>query len=143
MSVVRTLARLSRLLEHAGADLSLPQYRVLAMVAQGDDRATALAGRLSLSKPTITAAVDGLVERGMVARTEVAGDRRAVNIQITDAGRDALVAAEERMDERLRPVFDHCDDPAAVLAALSQLESALDRVMAERRAEAAQIKTAP
>src|SRR3954454_16318757 len=118
MSSVRTIARLARILEHSAAELTLPQFRLLAMVARGDERATALAGRLTLSKPTITAAVDGLVERGLVARAVVAGDRRAVNIQITDAGRAALVAAEARMAERLQPVIEQCDDPAAVTSAL-------------------------
>ena len=137
MSTVRTIARLSRLLEHAGTDLTLPQFRLLAMVARGDERATALAGRLSLSKPTITAAVDGLVERGLVARAVVVGDRRAVNIQITDAGRFSLEAAEGRMAERIQPVIDRCADPAAVTAAMEQLDRALDQVMAERRMESA------
>jgi DNA-binding MarR family transcriptional regulator len=137
MSAVRTLARLSRLLEHAGTGLSLPQYRVLAMISEGDERATALAGRLSLAKPTITAAVDGLVERGLAARAVVAGDRRAVNIQITAAGRSALAEAEDRMAERIDPVIERCDDPAAVRRSLEELGVALDRVMAERRAAAA------
>jgi DNA-binding MarR family transcriptional regulator len=137
MSAVRTLARLSRLLEHAGTGLTLPQFRLLAMVAKGDERATALAGHLSLSKPTITAAVDGLVERGLVARAVVEGDRRAVKVQITPAGRDALAEAEARMAERLQPVFDRCDDPGVVAAALEQLERALDDAAAERRMETA------
>ena len=87
MSAVRTLARLSRLLENAGTGLTLPQFRLLAMVALGGERSTALAGRLSLSKPTITAAVDGLVERGLVTREMVEGDRRAVKVEITAGGR--------------------------------------------------------
>src|SRR3954470_23758827 len=89
---VRTLARLSRMLENACSDLTLPQYRLLAMVAEGDERASALAGRLTLAKPTITAAVDGLVERRLVKREVVAGDRRAVKISITAAGKRALAA---------------------------------------------------
>ena len=68
MTTVRTLARISRLLENSSGELSMPQYRLLAMVAEGDERASNLAGRLALAKPTITAAVDGLVERGMVDR---------------------------------------------------------------------------
>ena len=86
MSVVRTLARLSRLLEHSGAEVSLPQYRLLALVAEGDERAGALAGRLALSKPAVTAAVDGLAERGLVVRSEVADNRRAVSVAITGEG---------------------------------------------------------
>ena len=137
MSAVRTLARLSRLLENAGTGLSLPQFRLLAMVAQGGERATALAGRLSLSKPTITAAVDGLVERGLVARQMVEGDRRAVRVEITAAGRKTLAEAEDRMAERIQPLINRCADPAAVLAALAQLEQALDAAAAERRMETA------
>ena len=137
MSAVRTLARLSRLLEHSDTGLSLPQFRLLAMVDEGGERATALAERLRLSKPTITAAVDGLVERGLVARAVVEGDRRAVNVQITPAGREALAQAEDRMAERLQPVFDHCENPDAVAASIDQLERALDAVAAERRMERA------
>ena len=136
MSTVRTIARLSRILERACTDLSLPQYRLLAMVAEGDERATALAGRLALSKPTITAAVDGLVERGLVTREVVAGDRRAVVIRITAEGKKALHAAERTMDERLQSVIERCDDPAAVTRAIEQLRLALDEAMEERMAAA-------
>ena len=134
MSTVRTIARLSRILERACTDLSLPQYRLLAMVAEGDERATALAGRLALSKPTITAAVDGLVDRGLVDRAVVAEDRRAVVIRITAAGKKALAAAEHTMDERLQVLIERCDDPDAVTAAIDQLRRALDEAMAERLA---------
>ena len=137
MSSVRTIARLARLLEQAATELTLPQFRLLALVALSDERATALAGRLNLSKPTITAAVDGLVERGLVARAVVPGDRRAVNVQITDAGRAALAAAEERMAERLQPLIERCEDPAAVTAALEQLERVLDQLTAQWQLERA------
>src|SRR3954470_20624398 len=133
MTAVRTLARLSRLLEHAGTGLTLPQFRLLAMVTLGGERATALAGRLSLSKPTITAAVDGLVERGLVTREMVEGDRRAGKVEITAAGGRALADAEALMAERLGPIIDRCNDPAVVRSALEQLEHALDEVAAERR----------
>ena len=126
MSTVRTLARLARILEHSSIDLSMPQYRLLAMVAEGDERASALAGRLTLSKPTITAAVDGLVERGLVTRGDVAGDRRAVRITITAAGRRALQGAERSMQERLDGILNHCADRAAVERAIDQLGDALD-----------------
>src|SRR5205807_2280650 len=129
------IARLSRILERACADMSLPQYRLLAMVAEGDERATALAGRLALSKPTITAAVDGLVERGLVTREVVAGDRRAVVIRITAAGKNALGGAERAMNERLQSIIDRCDDPPAVTKAIEQLRQALDAAMEARMAE--------
>jgi long-chain acyl-CoA synthetase len=60
-----TLARLSRVLEnHGPGDLSLSQYRVLGLLSSGHERAGDLAARLAVTKPTLTALVDGLVERG-------------------------------------------------------------------------------
>lgn len=129
---VRTLARLARLLERSCADLTLPQYRILAMVSGGDERASHLAERLALAKPTITAVVDGLVERGLVSRSAVDGDRRAARIQVTPDGRRALKAAERTMAERIAAVIDRAPDPAGVVAALAALGRALDAASMER-----------
>lgn len=130
----RTIARLSRVLERACDDLSLPQYRVLVMVAEGGERASQLARRLALAKPTITAAVDFLVGRGFIERSEVEADRRASRLTVTAAGRRALRVAEESMAAALAPVFDHLADPAEAVAALAALGDALDHVVAERLA---------
>lgn len=132
--VVRAVARLARLIERADTDLSLPQYRVLAMVAAGDERATRLASRLNLAKPTITAMVESLVERGLIRREEVAGDRRAVGLRITAAGEAALESAEVAMMARVMPVLDRLDDSerALVLAAFDAVERSLDAAVASR-----------
>ena len=125
---VHTIARLARLIERADTDLSLPQYRVLAMVGAGDERATRLANRLNLAKPTITAMVESLVERGLIRREEVAGDRRAVSLQITPAGEAALASAEAAMIQRVEPVLERLDvaDREIVLCALESLQRSLD-----------------
>src|SRR5256885_572391 len=107
-SSVRTLARLARVLEHGCTDLSLPQYRVLAIVADGDERASKLADRLALAKPTVTAVVDGLVERGLLKRSTVVGDRRAVQLGITAAGRRALATTDKELAGRLDGLFQRC-----------------------------------
>ena len=112
---VRTVARLARTIECA-SDLSLPQYRVLAAVDDGGERATHLARALALAKPTVTAAVDGLVERGLLAREPVPGDRRSVRIALTDAGRAALAASETSMAAALAAAL-----PPDTLAALAQV----------------------
>ena len=129
---IRTVARLARVLERSGDELSLPQYRVLDMVARGDERASMLSARLALAKPTITAVVDGLVERGWLVRSEVAGDRRAIRLSITPAGKKALRAAEVVMADRLRPILERAADPEQALAVLSALEDALDQAAGER-----------
>ena len=131
---VRTLARLSRLLERGAGELSLPQFRVLAMVEDGGDRASWLADRLALAKPTITALVDGLVERGYLTRTADDGDRRVTRIALTQRGRRALEAAEAAMAERLGEVLAQTADSAAVVWALNELGTGLDRMRAKRLA---------
>ncbi len=130
-----TLARLARVLERAcsdlpGARLTLAQYRLLATMADGAERASHLAGQLALSKPTVSATVDTLVERGLVARETVDGDRRATRLTLTAPGHAALLLAEAPMRERLDDLLGRVDDPAAVLRSIAQLRAALD----ERRA---------
>jgi DNA-binding MarR family transcriptional regulator len=131
---VRTLIRLARMLERGAGDLSLPQLRVLAVVDEGGERASQLADRLAVAKPTITAVVDGLVDRGFVKRTADCDDRRATKITLTPAGRKALYNAEHAMHARLYEVVARADDPAAVEQALEHLGVALDRARTERLA---------
>ena len=83
---ILTLVWVVRELERACSDLTLPQYRLLALIVRGEERASSLAGQLALARPTVSAAVETLVANGMVARTSVDGDRRAVHLTITPAG---------------------------------------------------------
>jgi len=121
----RTLAMLARVLERAAGDLTLPQYRVLALVAAGDERATRLAGRLAITKPSVSAVVDGLVERGLLAREPVEEDRRAIRLRITRPGSRALAEAEVAMAARLEPIVDAISDRAGFVDCLEQIDLAL------------------
>src|SRR5439155_5695738 len=124
---VRTLVRLARMLERGAGGLSLPQFRVLALVDEGGERASQLADRLAVAKPTITAVVDGLVERGYLKRTADCDDRRATKITLTAAGRRALYDAEAAMGTRLQDIVGHADDPEAIARALQDLGHAITR----------------
>lgn len=131
---VRGLALTARSLEHAAGDLTLAQYRVLAFVAAGTERSSLVAEGLALAKPTVTAAVDGLVERKLVTREAVAGDRRSLRLAVTPAGAAALSAAEQSMGERLDRVLEFARDPEVLLAALCDLDDAVaDRMQARLR----------
>ena len=66
--------------------MSLPQFRLLAFLSEGEWAASAVADWLAVSRPSVTALVDGLVERGWVERRESPDDRRRVLHHIT-AGR--------------------------------------------------------
>jgi DNA-binding MarR family transcriptional regulator len=131
---VLTLARLARMLERACTDVTLAQYRLLAMIAGGAERASLIAGQLALTKPTVSATIDTLVERGLVTRATVDDDRRALRLQVTNEGHTALLAAEAAMRERLDDVLARVDDADAVRASLAQLHAALDERRAQRRA---------
>jgi DNA-binding MarR family transcriptional regulator len=131
---VRGLALAARSLEQAAGDLTLAQYRVLAFVAAGTERSSLVAEGLALAKPTITAAVDGLVERKFVTRQAVAGDRRSLRLAVTAAGSKALRVAEHSMAERLDRVLEHARDPEALVAALCDLDDALADLMRARLA---------
>jgi DNA-binding MarR family transcriptional regulator len=124
---VRALALAARTLERAAAvrELTLAQFRVLALVAAGDERSSLLADRLAVAKPTITAVVDGLVERGFVAREAVAGDRRSIRVAVTPSGAAALSGAQQEMSEALERIFVHAREREAVIAALVDLDNAL------------------
>src|SRR5580704_7985118 len=122
---VRGLALAARSLEQAAGDLTLAQYRVLAFVAAGTERSSLVAEGLALAKPTVTAAVDGLVDRRFLTREAVAGDRRSLRLAVTAAGAGALAEAERSMGERLDRVLEFARDPDALLAALCDLDDAV------------------
>jgi long-chain acyl-CoA synthetase len=105
----RAAARLARHLEKAlsHSDLSLPQYRVLIMLGDGSAVASALASKLAVSPPSVTAIVDGLVARGLVNRQTDGGDRRRVTHALTDKGRRMLSEADAETNARLEAIAGH------------------------------------
>lgn len=104
-------ARLAKQVELAldAADLSLPQYRVMVFLAEGSAGASALAGTLAVSRPTITVVVDGLVAKGFVERQGDDIDRRKVHHRLTPAGRRALERADGLVSARLAELTEHLD----------------------------------
>jgi DNA-binding MarR family transcriptional regulator len=134
VQAIRALARMARQLERSSGDLNLAHYRVLAAVADGDERASRVADRLALGKPTVSAAVESLTKRGLLAREDAADDRRAATLTLTPAGKAALAGVEKEMLGRLDDLCARTPDPDAVLDALARLGEALDEVADERLA---------
>jgi len=85
-------------------DLTLPQYRILWLLDYGPSVSSALADRLAVRPPSVTAVVDGLVARGLVERRHDQSDRRQVAHVLTPQGRSALEAADRAVDERLAAI---------------------------------------
>jgi DNA-binding MarR family transcriptional regulator len=84
---------LFRLLGELG--LSFTQVKSLHALREADDvNVKDVADRLGLSLPAMSRALDGLVQRGYVERTESEKDRRAKIVRLLPAGRDALDTIE-------------------------------------------------
>ena len=73
-------------------DLSLSQIKATQLLATELDEPSVkeLADRLGLSLPAVSRAVDGLVRRGLVTRTEDSEDRRCKRVAATPEGRDVM-----------------------------------------------------
>jgi long-chain acyl-CoA synthetase len=138
-AAARALARLARHVETAldPLELSLPQYRVLSLLGDGSSASSALAHRLAVSPPSVTAVVDGLVARSLVTREADAGDRRRLTLQLTPDGRKLLREAEVAVDTRLGEVAEYLEDrrsAATAIEALQQWNHALDAFREDKRA---------
>jgi DNA-binding MarR family transcriptional regulator len=133
------IARLARQVELAAAtvDLTLSQYRVLALLAEGPEAASALAEKLAVSRPSVTGVIDGLASRQLVTRQHDEGDRRRIGLDLTSEGRRLLAAADAEIDRRLRDIADYRPDGAtAPFEGLEPWREALDRYRTARRAGA-------
>jgi DNA-binding MarR family transcriptional regulator len=68
-------------------DVSLPQYRVLVLVAaRGPQRVADLAEALGVNPSTATRVCDRLHGKGLIHRRRPPGQRREVRISLSDAG---------------------------------------------------------
>jgi DNA-binding MarR family transcriptional regulator len=132
IAAVRGLARVSRMLEKASTELSLANYRVLAAIGSGDERASRVGRNLALGKPTVSATVDSLCQRGLVSRSSVGDDHRAVALKLTVEGRAVLDRVERAMVERLVDLSERTPDGPRLMEALSWLGAAIDDALARR-----------
>jgi len=86
-----------------------------------------LARQAAVGRPVVTSLVDGLVERGMLARKPVPGDRRGIRLSLTRIGRAVLQQVEERLAERISRLVGPGKDIPIALLRLASIEKALDR----------------
>jgi DNA-binding MarR family transcriptional regulator len=92
LAVSRVLVGLAaRSVADLDADITLPQYRVLVILAsRGPQRVVDISAELGLAPSTGTRLCDRLVRKRLIRRTRSPTDRRAVRLSLTTAGR-ALV----------------------------------------------------
>ena len=102
LEVVGSLVRLLRRAA-AGGDgaLTLTQLRLLLRLAEGTKRTSDLAEELEVTAATVSAAIDGLVRRGLVERLERGDDRRTVPLRATARGQTVVAEARAREEAAL------------------------------------------
>jgi DNA-binding MarR family transcriptional regulator len=68
---------------------------------------SALAEAAEVAVPSATRMLDGLAERGIVERTRpTAGDRRRVDVTLTDHGRELVAAKRAAIAAKRRAIFE-------------------------------------
>jgi DNA-binding MarR family transcriptional regulator len=100
-SVMR-LARRLRQMRDDSLDLNSNQLSAMSVLLNsGDQLMGALAAAEKVQPPSMTRIVNGLEERGFVARRPAPADRRQCVVTLTDSGRQVLLANRRRRDEWL------------------------------------------
>jgi DNA-binding MarR family transcriptional regulator len=114
--------------ELAAFDISAPQLFVLSSVANREaDSAAGLCKTISYDPGAMTRMIDRLQQKGLVRRVPNPEDRRAMNLELTVAGKalyPQLVAAKDRVQQQFLRGFSVED------AAL--LQTLLHRMLANR-----------
>lgn len=108
--------------------LTAPQLAILQAIADlGEVTTGRISADASLSQATVTVILDRLVERGLVERYRSPDDRRIVHSRLTEAGGQALAAAEPAVNARLVREFERmpADKQAELVAALEWMVGAL------------------
>ena len=86
--------------------LPAAQARLLCVLTAGARGMSELAGLLGIEKAALTGLADRAERRGLIARTAVPGDRRALSVALTPGGRDAASAFHLELSAELARLAD-------------------------------------
>lgn len=111
--------------------LSVAQLELLSVLLENPGRPGQLAQRLHLRPNTITTLVNSLTREGMLTRRQDKQDRRAVELVITGAGRQAVRRWQAVNNDILTGALDQLPAPVrrqltAVVPAIESLSAIID-----------------
>jgi DNA-binding MarR family transcriptional regulator len=114
------VALATRSMTAAGIDVTLPQYRMLVILASnGPQRGATLAKELGVAPSTLTRMCDRLVRKSLVVRFHREHDRRSIWLSLTPVGRDlvgeVMRARRAELDQIVRSAGLTASEPALVL----------------------------
>lgn len=110
--------------------ITLAQLRALQAIAKIGNPGTlntTLARQIGVAAPSMTAMIDGLVERELVDRSIDPNNRRQVIILLTDSGKERLTALEAAITDRVSTALAvlSLEQKELLLTALNDLERML------------------
>lgn len=113
--------------QEAGEETTMPQFRVLALLAETPQTVSALARQRRVSLQSMGELVQALVERGWVVREPDPRDRRQQLLRLTTYGVEHYERAQVQTVRQLVPLLARLDSEelAAVQKALPALHRAL------------------
>jgi DNA-binding MarR family transcriptional regulator len=92
--------------EVAGSKLSVPQLKLLFLVARADSVTIGdAADFLGVSSPAASKTVEKLVRRRLLRRYDIQGDRRSSRLSLTDASRRLLETYETARNRKAAEIF--------------------------------------
>ena len=105
-SAVRNVVEEKLLREIAPRQLTFSQFRLLKLVAMTNAQTLGdVATFLGVSNAAASKAVDKLVRRGLLLRSEAEADRRAIELSLTEPSHRLLAAYEAAKNRTLAKVF--------------------------------------
>lgn len=113
------------------ADISVGQYRTMLFLKGGAKRAGAIAAAGAVKKPTVSAMLANLREKGWISDETDPDDARALSVALTPAGLARLNALEDELSARLASIVPE-GELAALIDALSAAYLSLRSTQAER-----------
>jgi DNA-binding MarR family transcriptional regulator len=103
---VRDVIERAVLQEVAGAKLSMPQLKLLYLVAHVDSVTIGdAAAFLGVSSSAASKTVEKLVRRRLLRRTDIQGDRRSSHLSPTESSRRLLQMYEEARNQKAVEIF--------------------------------------
>jgi len=139
IDAVRALSRVSRVVNPAIGDLSPADYRLMAIIVSGEERAARVAARLALGKATISATVDSLSKRGLIVRSQVPGDSRATALSLSEEGLALFDLVEGRMARQLELLCERTPNGEQVIESLTWLGTVIEAAVTDRIERAARL----
>jgi DNA-binding MarR family transcriptional regulator len=116
-----------RLLAGHDPPLTVAQFLALRAIAEGGMSGSELARQTGVSGPAVSQLLDGLSDAGLLARAELAEDRRRRALELTVDGQETLASARTMLRERLSGLLAELPHPEAdaLARALPEVEAVL------------------